>query len=44
MQAFDFGDVIVPFFGLMLMNGVVNLATTLPTAPGYGTFDGTASK
>ena len=41
MQAFDFGDVIVPFFGLMLMNGVVNLATTLPTAPGYvGTFDG----
>ena len=41
MQAFDFGDAIVPFFGLMLMNGVVNLATTLPTAPGYvGTFDG----
>ena len=41
MQAFDFGDVVVPFFGLMLMNGVVNLATTLPTAPGYvGTFDG----
>ena len=41
MQAFDFGDVAVPFFGLMLMNGVVNLATTLPTAPGYvGTFDG----
>lgn len=41
MQAFDFGDVMVPFFGLMLMNGVVNLATTLPTAPGYvGTFDG----
>jgi hypothetical protein len=25
----------------MLMNGVVNLATTLPSAPGYiGTFDG----
>jgi uncharacterized protein (TIRG00374 family) len=41
MQAFDFGDAAVPFFGLMLMNGVVNLATTLPTAPGYvGTFDG----
>jgi hypothetical protein len=28
------------FFGLMLMNGIVNLATTLPSAPGYvGTFD-----
>jgi len=28
------------FFALMLMNGVVNLATTLPSAPGYiGTFD-----
>jgi hypothetical protein len=25
----------------MLMNGIVNLATTLPSAPGYiGTFDG----
>jgi uncharacterized protein (TIRG00374 family) len=30
----------VSFFALMLMNGVVNLATTLPSAPGYvGTFD-----
>ncbi len=38
MQAFDFE---VSFFALMLMNGVVNLATTLPSAPGYiGTFDG----
>jgi len=38
MQAFDFQ---VSFFALMLMNGVVNLATTLPSAPGYiGTFDG----
>lgn len=37
MQAFDFN---VSFFALMLMNGVVNLATTLPSAPGYvGTFD-----
>ena len=39
MQAFDF-PVQVSFFGLMLMNGIVNLATTLPSAPGYvGTFD-----
>lgn len=38
MHAFDFE---VSFFALMLMNGIVNLATTLPTAPGYiGTFDG----
>ena len=38
MQAFNFE---VSFFALMLMNGVVNLATTLPSAPGYiGTFDG----
>ncbi len=38
MHAFNF---IVSFFALMLMNGVVNLATTLPSAPGYiGTFDG----
>jgi uncharacterized protein (TIRG00374 family) len=38
MHAFDFE---VTFFALMLMNGVVNLATTLPSAPGYiGTFDG----
>jgi hypothetical protein len=30
----------ISFFGLMLMNGIVNLATTLPSAPGYvGTFD-----
>lgn len=38
MHAFNFS---VSFFALMLMNGVVNLATTLPSAPGYiGTFDG----
>lgn len=38
MHAFAFN---VSFFALMLMNGVVNLATTLPSAPGYiGTFDG----
>jgi hypothetical protein len=38
MQAFDFR---VTFFALMLMNGIVNLATTMPSAPGYiGTFDG----
>lgn len=37
MHAFDFS---VSFLALMLMNGVVNLATTLPSAPGYvGTFD-----
>ena len=37
MQAFPFR---VSFFALMLMNGIVNLATTLPSAPGYvGTFD-----
>jgi uncharacterized protein (TIRG00374 family) len=37
MHAFNFS---VSFFVLMLMNGVVNLATTLPSAPGYvGTFD-----
>ncbi len=37
MHAFDFQ---VSFFVLMLMNGVVNLATTIPAAPGYvGTFD-----
>jgi uncharacterized protein (TIRG00374 family) len=37
MHAFDFT---VSFFALMLMNGVVNLATTIPSAPGYvGTFD-----
>jgi len=37
MHAFPFE---VSFFALMLMNGIVNLATTLPSAPGYiGTFD-----
>jgi len=37
MQAFEFE---VSFFALMLMNGIVNLATTIPSAPGYvGTFD-----
>jgi uncharacterized protein (TIRG00374 family) len=37
MQAFDFQ---ISFFALMLMNGIVNLATTIPSAPGYiGTFD-----
>jgi hypothetical protein len=37
MHAFDFE---VSFFVLMLMNGVVNLFTTIPSAPGYlGTFD-----
>jgi uncharacterized protein (TIRG00374 family) len=37
MHAFNFE---VSFFALMLMNGIVNLMTTLPSAPGYiGTFD-----
>jgi hypothetical protein len=37
MLAFPFR---VNFFVLMLMNGIVNLATTIPSAPGYlGTFD-----
>ncbi len=37
MHAFRFA---VSFIGLMLMNGVVNLTTTLPSAPGYvGTFE-----
>ena len=37
MHAFPFQ---VSFFALMLMNGIVNLMTTLPAAPGYvGTFD-----
>ncbi|MEM7532312.1 MAG: lysylphosphatidylglycerol synthase transmembrane domain-containing protein [Chloroflexota bacterium] len=37
MFAFDFE---VSFLALMLMNGIVNLATTLPSAPGHvGTFD-----
>jgi len=37
MQAFPFS---VSFFALMLMNGVVNLATPIPSSPGcVGTFD-----
>ncbi len=37
MHAFNFS---VSYFALMLMNGIVNLATTIPSAPGYiGTFD-----
>ena len=37
MHAFPFS---VSFITLMLMNGIVNLFTTLPSAPGYiGTFD-----
>jgi uncharacterized protein (TIRG00374 family) len=37
MHAFGFS---ISFFALMLMNGIVNLATTIPSAPGYiGTFD-----
>ena len=37
MHAFDFS---VSFFTLMLINGIVNLATIIPAAPGYvGTFD-----
>lgn len=37
MHAYDFT---VSFFALMLMNGIANLATTIPSAPGYiGTFD-----
>ncbi len=37
MQAFNFR---VSFFVLMLMTAIVNLATTLPSSPGYvGTFD-----
>jgi uncharacterized protein (TIRG00374 family) len=37
MHAFPFE---VSFFALMLMNGIVNLATSIPSAPGYvGTFD-----
>jgi uncharacterized protein (TIRG00374 family) len=40
MHAFDFSGYRGGFFGLMLMNGIVNLATTIPSAPGYvGTFD-----
>jgi uncharacterized membrane protein YbhN (UPF0104 family) len=37
MQAFEFR---VSFFTLMLVNGLVNLATTIPGAPGYiGTWE-----
>lgn len=37
MLAFPFE---ISFFGLMLMNGLLNLTTTIPSAPGYvGTFD-----
>ena len=37
MRAFSFE---VSLYALMLMNGIVNLSTTLPSAPGYiGTFD-----
>jgi uncharacterized protein (TIRG00374 family) len=37
MHAFNFH---VSFFALMLMNGIVNLITIIPAAPGYiGTFD-----
>jgi uncharacterized protein (TIRG00374 family) len=37
MHAFNFR---VSFFALMVMTAVVNLATTLPSSPGYvGTFD-----
>jgi uncharacterized protein (TIRG00374 family) len=40
MHAFPGHGFPVSFFALMLMNGVVNLATTIPSAPGYvGTFD-----
>ena len=35
-----FSGLHVTFFTLMLMNGIANLATTLPSAPGnLGTFD-----
>ncbi len=38
--AFAFPGLTVPFYVLMLMTAVVNLATTLPSTPGYvGTFD-----
>ncbi len=37
MHAFNFS---ISYFALMLMNGIVNLATSIPSAPGYiGTFD-----
>ncbi len=46
LQAFNLGpNAMVTFFVLMLMTAVVNLATTLPGAPGYiGTFDGPGIK
>ncbi len=46
LQAFNLGSgAHVTFFVLMLMTAVVNLATTLPGAPGYiGTFDGPGIK
>ena len=40
MHAFPGNGFPVSFFALMLMNGVVNLVTIIPSAPGYiGTFD-----
>ena len=40
MQAFPGNGFPVSFFALMLMNGVVNLVTIIPSAPAYiGTFD-----
>ena len=37
MHAFSFS---VSFFALMLLNGIANLATTIPSAPGYvGTWE-----
>lgn len=46
LQAFNLGaNAQITFFVLMLMTAVVNLATTLPGAPGYiGTFDGPGIK
>ncbi len=42
MQGYSFR---ISFFGLMLMNGIANLATTIPSAPGYvGTFDASGIK
>jgi uncharacterized protein (TIRG00374 family) len=41
MHAFPFE---VSFFALMLMNGIANLVTTIPSAPGYiGTFEAAGS-
>jgi hypothetical protein len=41
MHAFPFS---VSFFALMLMNGIANLVTTIPSAPGYiGTFEAAGS-